>query len=117
MNLVTKGAPFTQGMVSNIPIGGSISPEGFLPSILLLVIVRIGETVRDEDLLGSLNNFTQDLLVFRGCDHMVLEKLSLHGPELGCLPESSKKAQGGDTGLGDERSMTVFFKVSVKKDE
>ncbi|GJT92220.1 hypothetical protein Tco_1081065 [Tanacetum coccineum] len=31
------GAPFTQGTISSIPIGGSISPEGFLPSILLLV--------------------------------------------------------------------------------
>ncbi|GJU24201.1 hypothetical protein Tco_1162822 [Tanacetum coccineum] len=34
-----QGAPFTQGTVSNIPIGGSISPEGFLPSILLMVIM------------------------------------------------------------------------------
>ncbi|GJV16566.1 hypothetical protein Tco_1361889 [Tanacetum coccineum] len=34
---VMQGAPFTQGMIPSIPIGGSISPEGFLPSILLLV--------------------------------------------------------------------------------
>ncbi|GJV96367.1 hypothetical protein Tco_1547944 [Tanacetum coccineum] len=34
---VMLGAPFTQGMISSIPIGGSISPEGFLPSILLVV--------------------------------------------------------------------------------
>ncbi|GJU02664.1 hypothetical protein Tco_1113002 [Tanacetum coccineum] len=34
---VMHGASFTQGMISSIPIGGSISPEGFLPSILLLV--------------------------------------------------------------------------------
>nr|GEZ02091.1 hypothetical protein [Tanacetum cinerariifolium] len=36
---VMQGAPFTQGMISSIPIGGSISPEGFLPSILLMVIM------------------------------------------------------------------------------
>ncbi|GJU60399.1 hypothetical protein Tco_1238165 [Tanacetum coccineum] len=34
---VMQGAPFTQGTIPSIPIGGSISPEGFLPSILLLV--------------------------------------------------------------------------------
>nr|GEX48798.1 hypothetical protein [Tanacetum cinerariifolium] len=37
--LFPVGAPFTQGMISSIPIGGSISPEGFLPSILLMVIM------------------------------------------------------------------------------
>nr|GFA83639.1 hypothetical protein [Tanacetum cinerariifolium] len=36
---VMQGAPFTQGTISNIPIGNSISPEGFLPSILLMVIM------------------------------------------------------------------------------
>ncbi|GKB02384.1 hypothetical protein Tco_0830473, partial [Tanacetum coccineum] len=36
-----QGAPFTQGTVSSIPIGGSISPEGFLPSILLLVVIIV----------------------------------------------------------------------------
>ncbi|GJU54959.1 hypothetical protein Tco_1228673 [Tanacetum coccineum] len=35
---VMQGAPFTQGTIPSIPIGGSISPEGFLPSILLLVV-------------------------------------------------------------------------------
>ncbi|GKD90548.1 hypothetical protein Tco_1366055 [Tanacetum coccineum] len=34
---VMQGASFTQGTISSIPIGGSISPKGFLPSILLLV--------------------------------------------------------------------------------
>ncbi|GJS56215.1 hypothetical protein Tco_0629577 [Tanacetum coccineum] len=34
---VMHGAPFTKVMISSIPIGGSISPEGFLPSILLMV--------------------------------------------------------------------------------
>ncbi|GJU26800.1 hypothetical protein Tco_1165421 [Tanacetum coccineum] len=34
---VMHGAHFTQGMIPSIPIGGSISPEGFLPSILLVV--------------------------------------------------------------------------------
>ncbi|GJY28613.1 putative reverse transcriptase domain-containing protein [Tanacetum coccineum] len=34
-----EGAPFTQGTISSIPIGGSISPDGFLPSILLMVIM------------------------------------------------------------------------------
>ncbi|GKD16038.1 hypothetical protein Tco_1205196, partial [Tanacetum coccineum] len=34
-------APFTQGTISSIPIGGSISPEGFLPSILLLVVIIV----------------------------------------------------------------------------
>ncbi|GJZ25217.1 hypothetical protein Tco_0562676, partial [Tanacetum coccineum] len=34
---VMQGASFTQGAISSIPIGGSISPEGFLSSILLLV--------------------------------------------------------------------------------
>ncbi|GJX48294.1 hypothetical protein Tco_0273484 [Tanacetum coccineum] len=36
-----QGASFTQGTISSIPIGGSISPEGFLPSIMLLVVVII----------------------------------------------------------------------------
>ncbi|GJW01127.1 hypothetical protein Tco_1556378 [Tanacetum coccineum] len=36
-----QGAPFTQGMIPSIPIGGSISPEGFLSSILLLVFIGI----------------------------------------------------------------------------
>ncbi|GJX27019.1 hypothetical protein Tco_0233315 [Tanacetum coccineum] len=35
--LFQRGAPFTQGTIPSIPIGGSISPEGFLSSILLLV--------------------------------------------------------------------------------
>ncbi|GKB13886.1 hypothetical protein Tco_0847809 [Tanacetum coccineum] len=33
---VMQGAPFTKRSISSIPIGGSISPEGFLPSILLI---------------------------------------------------------------------------------
>ncbi|GJV01941.1 hypothetical protein Tco_1335510 [Tanacetum coccineum] len=37
---VMQGAPFTQGTIPSIPIGGSISLEGFLPSILLVVLVR-----------------------------------------------------------------------------
>ncbi|GJX43629.1 hypothetical protein Tco_0260305 [Tanacetum coccineum] len=36
---VMQGAPFTKRSISSIPIGGSISPEGFLPSILLMVIL------------------------------------------------------------------------------
>ncbi|GKA41974.1 hypothetical protein Tco_0734634 [Tanacetum coccineum] len=36
---VMQGAPFTKGTISIIPIGGSISPEGSLPSILLKVIM------------------------------------------------------------------------------
>ncbi|GJS56642.1 zf-CCHC domain-containing protein [Tanacetum coccineum] len=35
-----QGASFTQGMVSTIPFVGSISPEGFLPPILLLVVIN-----------------------------------------------------------------------------
>ncbi|GJZ07905.1 hypothetical protein Tco_0542188 [Tanacetum coccineum] len=35
------GASFTQGTVSSIPIVGSISPEGFLPPILLLVVIIV----------------------------------------------------------------------------
>ncbi|GJZ34827.1 hypothetical protein Tco_0580644 [Tanacetum coccineum] len=38
---VMQGAPFTQGTIPNIPIGGSISPEGFLSSILLLVVIIV----------------------------------------------------------------------------
>ncbi|GKA10334.1 hypothetical protein Tco_0689767 [Tanacetum coccineum] len=38
---VMQGAPFTQGTIPSIPIGGSISPEGFLPSILLLVVIIV----------------------------------------------------------------------------
>ncbi|GJZ00696.1 hypothetical protein Tco_0518125 [Tanacetum coccineum] len=36
---VMQGAPFTKRSISSIPIGGSISPEGFLPSILLMVFM------------------------------------------------------------------------------
>ncbi|GJV70604.1 hypothetical protein Tco_1490599 [Tanacetum coccineum] len=39
--LFPMGASFTQGTISNIPIGGSISPEGFLSSILLLVVIIV----------------------------------------------------------------------------
>ncbi|GJT74519.1 hypothetical protein Tco_1041244 [Tanacetum coccineum] len=35
------GSSFTHGTVSSIPIVGSISPEGFLPSILLLVVIIV----------------------------------------------------------------------------
>ncbi|GKB42555.1 zinc finger, CCHC-type containing protein [Tanacetum coccineum] len=34
-----RGASFTQGTIPSIPIGGSISPEGFLLPILLLVMI------------------------------------------------------------------------------
>ncbi|GJT76533.1 hypothetical protein Tco_1043258 [Tanacetum coccineum] len=34
-----QGASFTQGTISTIPFVGSISPEGFLPPILLLVVI------------------------------------------------------------------------------
>ncbi|GJT39508.1 hypothetical protein Tco_0939373 [Tanacetum coccineum] len=36
---VMQGASFTQGTVSSIPIGGNISPGGFSPFILLVVIL------------------------------------------------------------------------------
>nr|GEV26531.1 hypothetical protein [Tanacetum cinerariifolium] len=36
---VMQGVPFIQGMISSIPIGGIISPKGFLPSVLLMVIM------------------------------------------------------------------------------
>ncbi|GJV50514.1 hypothetical protein Tco_1440726 [Tanacetum coccineum] len=36
---VMQGAPFTQGTIPSIPIGGNISPEGFLSSIMLLVVI------------------------------------------------------------------------------
>ncbi|GJS66318.1 NADH-plastoquinone oxidoreductase subunit 7 [Tanacetum coccineum] len=38
---VMQGAPFTQGTIPSIPIDGNISPEGFLPSILLLVVIIV----------------------------------------------------------------------------
>ncbi|GKA39706.1 hypothetical protein Tco_0732257 [Tanacetum coccineum] len=37
--LFLVGASFTQGTISSIPIGGSICPEGFLPSIMLMMIM------------------------------------------------------------------------------
>ncbi|GJW68628.1 hypothetical protein Tco_0123052, partial [Tanacetum coccineum] len=37
---VMQGAPFTK-RVSSIPIVGSISPEGFLPPIMLLVVIIV----------------------------------------------------------------------------
>ncbi|GJS56466.1 hypothetical protein Tco_0629828 [Tanacetum coccineum] len=36
---MNTGASFTQGMIPSIPIGGSISPEGFLLPILLVVMI------------------------------------------------------------------------------
>nr|GEW02491.1 hypothetical protein [Tanacetum cinerariifolium] len=38
---VMQGASFTQGLIFSIPIGGSISPEGFVPSIMLLVVIIV----------------------------------------------------------------------------
>ncbi|GKF56378.1 hypothetical protein Tco_0166718, partial [Tanacetum coccineum] len=38
---VMQGAPFTQGTIPSIPIGGNISPEGFLSSILLVVVIIV----------------------------------------------------------------------------
>ncbi|GJX15710.1 hypothetical protein Tco_0216542 [Tanacetum coccineum] len=38
---VMQGASFTQGTISSIPIGGSISPEGFLLPVLLLVVIIV----------------------------------------------------------------------------
>nr|GEZ42945.1 hypothetical protein [Tanacetum cinerariifolium] len=42
---VMQGASFTQGIVSSIPIGGSISPGGLLPSILLLVVIMVAVVI------------------------------------------------------------------------
>nr|GEW39866.1 integrase, catalytic region, zinc finger, CCHC-type, peptidase aspartic, catalytic [Tanacetum cinerariifolium] len=42
---VMQGASFTQGIVSSIPIGGSISPGGFLPSILRLVVIMVAVVI------------------------------------------------------------------------
>nr|GFA23188.1 hypothetical protein [Tanacetum cinerariifolium] len=42
---VMQGTSFTQGIVSGIPIGGNISPEGFLPSILLLVVIMVAVVI------------------------------------------------------------------------
>ncbi|GJW24777.1 hypothetical protein Tco_0038588, partial [Tanacetum coccineum] len=36
LSLQFLGAPFTQGTIPSIPIGSSISPEGFLLLVLLL---------------------------------------------------------------------------------
>ncbi|GJX02229.1 hypothetical protein Tco_0186142 [Tanacetum coccineum] len=38
---VMQGASFTQGTISSIPVGGSISPEGFLLLVLLLVEIIV----------------------------------------------------------------------------
>ncbi|GJZ16397.1 hypothetical protein Tco_0552074 [Tanacetum coccineum] len=38
---VMQGAPFTQGTIPSIPIGSSISPEGFLLLVLLLVVIIV----------------------------------------------------------------------------
>ncbi|GJT12829.1 hypothetical protein Tco_0859871 [Tanacetum coccineum] len=38
---VMQGAPFTQWTIPSIPVGGSISPEGFLLSVLLLVVIIV----------------------------------------------------------------------------
>ncbi|GJZ67483.1 hypothetical protein Tco_0630723 [Tanacetum coccineum] len=38
---IDKGASFTQRTISSIPIGGSISPEGFLLPVLLLVVIIV----------------------------------------------------------------------------
>ncbi|GJS31098.1 hypothetical protein Tco_0491718, partial [Tanacetum coccineum] len=38
---VMQGASFTQGTIPSIPIGGSISSEGFLLPILLLVVIIV----------------------------------------------------------------------------
>ncbi|GKE91367.1 hypothetical protein Tco_1572462, partial [Tanacetum coccineum] len=38
---VMQGAPFTQGTIPSISIGSIISPEGFLPSVLLLVVIIV----------------------------------------------------------------------------
>ncbi|GKC98386.1 hypothetical protein Tco_1168661, partial [Tanacetum coccineum] len=42
---VMQGAFLTQGKASSVPIvfswGGNISPEGFLPSIMLLVVIIV----------------------------------------------------------------------------
>nr|GEU72316.1 hypothetical protein [Tanacetum cinerariifolium] len=45
-NIILQGLPpegesFTQGTILSIPIGGSISPEGFLLPILLLVMIMV----------------------------------------------------------------------------
>nr|GEY12269.1 hypothetical protein [Tanacetum cinerariifolium] len=41
MSYVMQGAPFTQGMISSIPIGGNISLEGLLLILLVVVVVII----------------------------------------------------------------------------
>ncbi|GKB94606.1 hypothetical protein Tco_0980743 [Tanacetum coccineum] len=48
-SLILVGASFTQRNVSSIPIvfswGGSVSPNGFLPSILLLVVIIVAVVI------------------------------------------------------------------------
>nr|GEZ74134.1 hypothetical protein [Tanacetum cinerariifolium] len=39
--LFLVGASFIQGTIPIIPIGGSICPKGFLPSIMLLVMIMV----------------------------------------------------------------------------
>ncbi|GJU26802.1 hypothetical protein Tco_1165423 [Tanacetum coccineum] len=58
---VMQGAPFTQGMIPSIPIGGRIRLEGLLPSILLLVIQRISLTGFPAQSVGSSNTDVLDL--------------------------------------------------------
>ncbi|GJR43879.1 hypothetical protein Tco_1311982 [Tanacetum coccineum] len=38
---VMQGAPFIQGTIPSIPVGGSISPEGFLLPVMLLVVIIV----------------------------------------------------------------------------
>ncbi|GKB35640.1 hypothetical protein Tco_0880582, partial [Tanacetum coccineum] len=38
---VMQGASFTQRTISSIPVGGSISSEGFLSSILLVMVIIV----------------------------------------------------------------------------
>ncbi|GKG40037.1 hypothetical protein Tco_0466814, partial [Tanacetum coccineum] len=46
---VMQGAFFTQGKASSIPTifswGGNISPDGFLPSILLLLVIIVAVVI------------------------------------------------------------------------
>ncbi|GKF48354.1 hypothetical protein Tco_0141605, partial [Tanacetum coccineum] len=56
------GASCTQGMVSSIPIVGSISPEGFLSLILLVVVIIATVVVTDGQINSTRIELPQVLL-------------------------------------------------------
>ncbi|GJS94813.1 hypothetical protein Tco_0801781 [Tanacetum coccineum] len=64
--------PFTQGTISSIPIGGSISPEGFLLPVLLLVVIIVTVVI----VISLSDSFVDDVIPYPKLSFTIIKLLA-----------------------------------------